>query len=144
MKTMIKAAALLVLALAFVGCARSYPRSVHVNVLGKWQGILVRTQDGQVFDLWVDIDQRHQGMHATVKVGERGPNGHEFTYTSIVETGDLNEQGISFTGMFPTVPDRERVTIYFKGETTYKHMWGNWNTCTPDDLGVWKLYRQKS
>ncbi len=143
MKHVVKAGAMLVAALVLCGCARSYPPSVHVNVLGKWKGILVRNQDGQVFDLWVEIDQRHQGLHATVKVTERGPDGREYTHTSISQIAATEEQNIAFTAMFPTVPDREQVTVYLKGWSTYKHMWGSWYTCSPDDLGVWKLYRQR-
>lgn len=145
MKSLVKVAAVLMTATVLYGCARApYPPAVHVNILGKWKGVAVRTQDNQVFDLWVDIDQRHQGLHATVKLTERGPDGREYTHTSYCEVAVLDEQRISFTGMHPTVPDREQVTLYFQGWATYKHMYGSWNTCTPDDLGVWKLYRQRS
>ncbi len=145
MRTLVKAGAVLVAAAMLFGCARGpYPPSVHVNILGKWKGIAVRSQDGQVFDLWVDIDQRHQGLHATVKLTERGPDGREYTRTSICQIAQMDEQRVAFTGHHPTVPDREEVTLYFQGTATYKHMWGSWNTCTPDDLGVWKLYRQRS
>lgn len=144
MKSLVKAGAVLALVLLLGGCVHeAYPGSVHVNILGKWKGIAVRTQDGQVMDLWVEIDQRHQGLHATVKVTERGPDGREYTHTSMSEVATLNDQQLSFTGMAPTVPDREQVTLYFKGDVTFKHMWGNWYTCSPDDLGVWKLYRQR-